>query len=153
MAFYWIRWLPRGGDDVPVFLPGFKADKLVDVPVGPASPGGEQRQAVLRYKVLSKTPASTATAVTSPDGRLLQLAFECRAGRNRPGRGTEQAARAPLSRPEGRAKPGATGFQAEWKGADAATPSWPGLSGPPTPARCRDRWPGHRPGLNRGLNA
>jgi hypothetical protein len=76
MAFYWIRWLPRGGDEVPVFLPGFKADKLVNVPVGPASSGGAQRQAVLRYPVLSKAPASTATAVTSPDGRLLQLAFD-----------------------------------------------------------------------------
>lgn len=76
MAFYWIRWLPRGGDEVPVFLPGFKADKLVTVPVGPATSGGAQRQAVLRYPVLSKTPASTATAVTAPDGRLLQLAFE-----------------------------------------------------------------------------
>jgi hypothetical protein len=76
MAFYWIRWLPRGGDEVAVFLPGFKADKLVNVPVGPASPDGKQRQAVLRYPVLSKAPVSTATAVTSPDGRLLQLAFD-----------------------------------------------------------------------------
>jgi hypothetical protein len=74
MAFYWIRWLPRGGHQVPVFLPGFKADKLVDVPIGPAS--ADRIQAVLRYPVLSKTPASTATAVTSPDGHLLQLAFE-----------------------------------------------------------------------------
>ena len=24
MAFYWVRWLPRVGQDVPVFLPGFK---------------------------------------------------------------------------------------------------------------------------------
>nr|WP_294547794.1 hypothetical protein [uncultured Rhodopila sp.] len=76
MAFYRIRWLPRGGDEVPVFLPGFKADKLVNVPVGPASSDGEQRQAVLRYPVLSRTPASTATAVLSPDGHLLQLAFD-----------------------------------------------------------------------------
>lgn len=76
MAFYWIRWLPRGGDDVAVFLPGFKADKLVDVPIGPSSSDGEQRQAILRYPVLSRTPVSTATAVTSPDGHLLQLVFD-----------------------------------------------------------------------------
>ena len=76
MAFYRIRRLPRGGDEVPVFLPGFKADKLVNVPVGPASSIGGQRQAVLRYPVLSPTPASIATAVTAPDGHLLQLAFE-----------------------------------------------------------------------------
>ncbi len=46
MAFYWIRWLPRGGDEVPVFLPGFKADKLVDVPVGPASAGWQNGRRV-----------------------------------------------------------------------------------------------------------
>jgi hypothetical protein len=77
MAFYWIRWLPQGGRDVPVFLPGFKADKLVDVPIGAASSsGGLLWQAVLRYPALSEVPASTATARTSSDGHLLLLAFE-----------------------------------------------------------------------------
>src|ERR1700733_2990405 len=33
LAFYWVRWLPPGGQDKAVFLPGFKADKLVDVPI------------------------------------------------------------------------------------------------------------------------
>ena len=74
MAFYWIRWLPHGGGDVPVFLPGFKADKLVDIPVSPL--GGQERRASIRYPPLTKSPASIATAVTSPDGRLLQLAFD-----------------------------------------------------------------------------
>jgi hypothetical protein len=76
MAFYRIRWLPRDGHDVPVFLPGFKTDKLVNVPIGPAAADGRQRQAVLRYPVLSRTPASTATAVMSPDGRIARLAFD-----------------------------------------------------------------------------
>ncbi len=77
MAFYWIRWLPRKEGEVPVFLPGFKADKLVHVPIGAAaSAGGVLRQASLRYPALSPAPASTATAVTSSDGHLLQLAFE-----------------------------------------------------------------------------
>ena len=33
MAFYWVRWLPRGGQNVPVFLPGFKGERLVDLPI------------------------------------------------------------------------------------------------------------------------
>jgi hypothetical protein len=36
LAFYWVRWLPRAGQDVPVFLPGFKGERLVEVPVLPA---------------------------------------------------------------------------------------------------------------------
>nr|WP_294526098.1 DUF6134 family protein [uncultured Rhodopila sp.] len=74
MAFYWVRWLPRGTGQVPVFLPGFKADKLVHVPVTAESSG--VRRASLQYPALSKTPASIATAVTSADGHLLQLAFD-----------------------------------------------------------------------------
>jgi len=77
MAFYWIRWLPHGGQDVPIFLPGFKADQLVDVPIAAASSTGSLLwRAPLHYSALSKTPASTATAWTSSDRHLLQLAFE-----------------------------------------------------------------------------
>lgn len=77
MAFYWIRWLPHGGQDAPIFLPGFKADQLVDVPIAAASSaGGLLWRAPLHYSALSKTPASTATAWTSSDRHLLQLAFE-----------------------------------------------------------------------------
>jgi hypothetical protein len=77
MAFYWIRWLPLGGRDVPIFLPGFKVDQLVDVPIAAASStGGLLWRAPLHYSALSKTPASTATAWTSSDRHLLQLAFE-----------------------------------------------------------------------------
>jgi hypothetical protein len=77
LAFYWIRWLPPGGQDVPVFLPGFKADKLVDLPITAAPwAGGTLWRTPLRYPALSETPTSTATAWTSPDGHLLQLAFD-----------------------------------------------------------------------------
>lgn len=80
MAFYWVRWLPRDGLDVPVFLPGFKADRLVDLPIKLASrDDGTRWQVPLRYPALRDTPASTATAWTSHDGHLLQLAFEVHA--------------------------------------------------------------------------
>jgi hypothetical protein len=77
MAFYWIRWLPRGGQDVPVFLPGFKAERVVDLPIAAASSAGTTRwQAPLHYSALSERPPSTVAAWTSPDDHLLQLAFE-----------------------------------------------------------------------------
>jgi hypothetical protein len=77
MAFYWVRWLPHGGQDVPIFLPGFKADQLVEVPIAAASSvGGQVWRAPLHYPALSKKPASTAIALTSSDGHLLQLTFE-----------------------------------------------------------------------------
>jgi hypothetical protein len=77
MAFYWVRWLPRGGEDVPVFLPGFKADRLVDLSIAAVpSSEGTLWQAPLRYAALSRNRTSMVTAQTSPDGHLLQLAFE-----------------------------------------------------------------------------
>lgn len=77
MAFYWVRWLPHDGQEVPVFLPGFKADRLVELPITAApAPDGTLWKTPLRYPALSKTPASTATAHISSDGHLLQLSFE-----------------------------------------------------------------------------
>jgi hypothetical protein len=77
LAFYWIRWLPGRGQNVPVFLPGFKAERLLELPIAAtASARGTQWQAPLRHAKLSQQQGSTATAWTSPDGRLLQLAFE-----------------------------------------------------------------------------
>jgi hypothetical protein len=67
---------------VPVFLPGFKADRLAVVPIaGTPSAGGMLWRAPLRYPALSERPASTATALTSPDGHLLQLAFQLHGAR------------------------------------------------------------------------
>jgi hypothetical protein len=77
MAFYWVRWLQHDGQDVPIFLPGFKADQLAEVPIaGAAAVGGQLWRAPLHYPALSERPASSATALTSSDGHLLQLAFE-----------------------------------------------------------------------------
>jgi hypothetical protein len=77
LAFYWVRWLPPGDQDVPVFLPGFKADKLVDLPIAAAPwAGGALWRAPLRYPALSERPESTGTAWISSDGHLLQLAFD-----------------------------------------------------------------------------
>ena len=77
MAFYWIRWLPRVGQEVSVFLPGFKKDRLAKLAItGHSSAAGAEWFAPLRYPTLSDQPASAATALTSPDRRLLQLSFE-----------------------------------------------------------------------------
>jgi hypothetical protein len=77
MAFYWIRRLPHSGQDVQVFLPGFKSEKTIDLPMAPTvSPDGTVWHVPLHYSVLSKGIASTATARTSPDGHLLHLAAE-----------------------------------------------------------------------------
>lgn len=80
LAFYWLRWLPPAGGTVPVFLPGFKAQKRVDLPVGAAgAPAGAARivwQAPLRYPALSRFEPSTALAWLSDDRHVLQLAFD-----------------------------------------------------------------------------
>jgi hypothetical protein len=77
MAVYWVRWLPRGGATVPVFLPGFKADKLAELPVtGIAAADGTHWRAPLNYFASQNGAPSTATAWTSPDQHLLQLTFD-----------------------------------------------------------------------------
>ena len=77
MAFYWVRSLPNGGQEVPVFLPGFKARQVVRLPITSAAwAGGLVWETPLRYPALKERPVSTATAWTSTDGHLLQLAFE-----------------------------------------------------------------------------
>ncbi len=77
MAFYWVRWLPRTGQDVSVFLPGFKRDRLVNLAIaGRSSAGGMEWSAPLRYPALSEQPASTAAALVSSDRRLSRLSFE-----------------------------------------------------------------------------
>jgi hypothetical protein len=82
LAFFWVRYLLPGGADVPVFLPGFKADKVAVLPIRPVtSAEGRQWQAPLRYPALSETPVSSATARVSEDGHLLALAFELHGSR------------------------------------------------------------------------
>jgi hypothetical protein len=77
MSFYWIRWLPHSAQDVPVFLPGFKADRLVGVPLAPMPVAeGTVWRAVLHYASLSERHPSTAAALVSPDEHLLRITFE-----------------------------------------------------------------------------
>lgn len=80
LAFYWSRWLPGGGGEVPVFLPGFKHNAQARVAIGPGMPGDGWRrwQAPLRYPGLDGA-ASSMVAWASPDGYLLQLGFEVHA--------------------------------------------------------------------------
>lgn len=80
LAFYWLRWLPSGGDVVPVFLPGFKEQKLVDVVVG-AAPAPEQAgllawQATLHYPGLSPGRPSVVQAWATSGRQMRQLSFD-----------------------------------------------------------------------------
>jgi hypothetical protein len=82
MAFYWVRWLSRGEQSVPIFLPGFKKDRFVDLPiVAVPSSGGAVWQAPLRHSAFSEKPVSVATAQISADRHLLRLAFEVHGSR------------------------------------------------------------------------
>jgi hypothetical protein len=75
-AFYWVRWL-HGSQDVPVFLPGFKAERLVEVPVeSTGSALGTLWRASLHYAGLRDSPPSRAAALISSDRHLLEISFE-----------------------------------------------------------------------------
>ena len=78
LAFYWSRWLPRGGLAVPVFLPGFKHDALAEAAFGAATPsgGGRAWRATLSHPGLVSRAPSTAIASVSPNGDLDTLAFD-----------------------------------------------------------------------------
>jgi hypothetical protein len=77
LALYWVRWLHHVGHDIPVFLPGFKADRLIEVPIAPApAAAGTAWRAVLRYPSLSERQDSTASGLVSSDHHLLRIEFE-----------------------------------------------------------------------------
>jgi hypothetical protein len=77
LAFYWVRRLPQITQDVPVFLPGFKSDRLVDVRIAPTPAAtGILWRTVLHYSSLNEHEPSIATALVSPDNHLLHLEFE-----------------------------------------------------------------------------
>lgn len=76
LAFHWSRFLPAGGEVVPVFLPGWKRDARVDAPV---APGADRRwRMALRHPALGRSGPSWAEAVVSA-GRLRRITFEVRA--------------------------------------------------------------------------
>ena len=74
LAFYWDRFAPEGGLASPVFMAGFKTDKIMRIAISPG-PGGAWR-APLHYVALSETPPSNATAFVSSDRHLTRLTFE-----------------------------------------------------------------------------
>jgi hypothetical protein len=81
LVFYWSRWIPRGGEAAPVFLPGFKKDKRVEVMIATAGAGADDRRLLetsVDYPWLGTSQASTAKAWISTDGHLSQLAFDIR---------------------------------------------------------------------------
>jgi hypothetical protein len=77
LAFHWLEGLGTAAVSVPVFLPGFKDRKLVSLAIGGAVAGAEGavRVAPLVYPDLSRTRASSATAVLA-GGRLVRIGFD-----------------------------------------------------------------------------
>jgi hypothetical protein len=81
LVFYWSRWIPRGGEAAPVFLPGFKKDKRVDVMIVTGGSGTDDRRLLetsVHYPWLGTSEASIAKAWIATDGHLSQLAFDVR---------------------------------------------------------------------------
>ena len=77
MAFYWVRFLQADARHVPVFLPGFKTDKLADVAMTPGSAtSGRHWLAGLHHPWLSAVQPSIAAADISADEHLERLSFE-----------------------------------------------------------------------------
>ncbi|MBV8457199.1 MAG: hypothetical protein JO122_11360 [Acetobacteraceae bacterium] len=74
LAFYWDRWLPWGTVDIPVFLPGFKHDRVAELTV--ATQGADTRTASVLYPALSRTRLSMVTAWQSPGRQVTQLALD-----------------------------------------------------------------------------
>ena len=94
LAFYWIRWLPNGGADVPVFLPGWKKDKVMDVRFDASvSPAGTVWHVPLHHPSLTSDQPSSATVLTSTDHHLMRLSFDLHgpAGRRAGGNSAVQA--------------------------------------------------------------
>ncbi len=79
-AFYWLGWLPRQGGVVPLFLPGFKERKLVQLPIAPMSDREAGRvsgwRAPVEYPYLSATRPSVALAWTTGDRHVRQLLLD-----------------------------------------------------------------------------
>ncbi|MGH7156028.1 MAG: hypothetical protein ACREF3_19040 [Acetobacteraceae bacterium] len=77
LAFYWGERLPPTAQAATVFLPGFKKDKNATLMIAPAGPEREGAQAwaiSVRYPGLDTSRPSTAEALVSAGGHLLQAA-------------------------------------------------------------------------------
>ena len=81
LAFYWVRWAGQKERTVPVFLPGFKHNARVDIPV--VSPGVEANgvlhlRSSVRHPQLSETEISNGDAWVSADHHLVRVTFDAR---------------------------------------------------------------------------
>ena len=79
MGFYWIRWSVPDGRAAPLFLPGFKEDPRLDVPISLAGtePDGTRRiHITVRHPKLDPDRPSGGEAWVAPDRRLMRVAFE-----------------------------------------------------------------------------
>lgn len=75
LAFYWLPHLARTDQTVPVFLAGFKHDKVVIVALqDTAAPGGTVWQAAVHYPGLSDDDPSVVRDWVGTDGQIEQLA-------------------------------------------------------------------------------
>ncbi len=81
MAFHWVRWAGPDGVAAAVFLPGFKRDSRLNIPVtflGTDAAGLTHLRAAARHPQMSPDEASTGDAWVGPDHRLMRLTFEAR---------------------------------------------------------------------------
>lgn len=72
LAFYWDRFLPPKGVDEKVFLPGYKIDKVIDLPMS-GDRGALQTE--LHYSAFLDQPISVARAAISADRHVQWLDF------------------------------------------------------------------------------
>lgn len=87
LAFYWLPHLVHTDQTIPVFLPGFKRNKVIAVRLQdtPAS-GGTVWQTAVRYPGLSDDDPSVVRGLVGADGRIEQLAVRLhRSGRSAQG--------------------------------------------------------------------
>jgi hypothetical protein len=81
LAFYWVRWAPPDGRDIPVFLPGFKKNARADVRIvslGLEADGLHHLRSSVRHAQLSDSETSTGDAWVAADHHLVRIAFEAR---------------------------------------------------------------------------
>ena len=84
MAFYWMRWAAPGS--APVFLPGFKQNPRIDVPVvleGTDGAGTRHFRSVTRHPQLGDAPPSVGEAFVAADHQLRRIVFEAHGSRGK----------------------------------------------------------------------
>ncbi len=81
MSFHWVRWAAPDQRVVAIFLPGFKRDSRVDIPVtflGVEAGGLTHLRATARHPQLHADQLSTGDAWITADRKLARVTFEAR---------------------------------------------------------------------------